>query len=160
MGDSCAVSLRSVRQRPSEWTPCGCCVDTSCWCKIGSTQSISLGIAVICKHECVRSRIAVESAWSSKTLIHRLRGGTKNVVQAYTRWAQQPLHSTSEHVLSASDIATLIPFFFLLPPRSLRTVCSLTYRGTSTCGTPCQEVCWSYQSTPLTSHISLSTTWD
>lgn len=44
--------------------------------------------------------------------------------------------------------------------RSLKTASSLTYRGTSTCGIPCQEVYWSCRNTPPTSHISPSTTWD
>lgn len=117
--------------------------------------------AGICKHKCVRSRVAVDFTLSSKTLLHRLRRRKKrNVVQAYNGRAQHPLHNASEHVPSASDIANLILFFVFLLLRSLRTVSSLTYRETSTCGTLCQEDCWSYQSTPLTSHISLSTTWD
>lgn len=50
--------------------------------------------------------------------------------------------------------------FYLCLHRSLKTASSLTYRGISTCGIPCQEVYWSCRSTPPTWRISPSTTWD
>lgn len=51
------------------------CVDTSCWPEMESTSTLSLRItAGICKHKCVRSRVAVDFTLSCKTpLIHRLR---------------------------------------------------------------------------------------
>lgn len=76
--------------------------------------------AGICKHKCVRSRVAVDFTLSSKTLLHRLRRRKKrNVVQAYNGRAQHPLHNASEHVPSASDIANLIRFFFP-PPQIIK----------------------------------------
>lgn len=98
---------------------CCCCVDTSCWCKIGSTQTISLRISVICKHECVRSRIAVEFTLSPKTLIHRLRGEKIKCCAGLYKMSTATTSQRVEHVpFSASYIATR--FQPLFPPQIIK----------------------------------------
>lgn len=113
-----------------------CCVDTSCWPEMESTSTLSLRItAGICKHKCVRSRVAVDFTLSCKTpLIHRLRREREKK----RMWRRLRM---DEHNSRCTVQVKNPPLFRPSLSRSLRTVCSPTYRGTSTCGTPCLEVC-------------------
>lgn len=128
MGETAVQSVRGQRGGGASESPPPrrCCVDTSCWPEMESTSTLSLRItAGICKHKCVRSRVAVDFTLSCKTpLIHRLRRERRKKKEcgAGLEWMSTTAAAQTQvkNTLSLRSDIQNPPLFRPLPPQIIK----------------------------------------